>query len=65
MSIRSSNGEVFGSAVLYGAIVVMSLILPLASVSSLPPVTAAPAWHAADYTAVETVVVTGKAGKVS
>lgn len=64
MSIDSSSGEVFGANVFYGAMIVMSLVLLLASVSGPPAATAVPVVHAPAY-AVETVVVTAKPGKVS
>lgn len=64
MSLNSSNGEVFGGAVLYGAMVVMSLVLLLGSVSVLPPVAAGATLQTPGYTG-ETVVVVARPGKVS
>lgn len=64
MSFNSSNGEAFGSAVLYGAMVVMSLILLLCSISPLPPVPAGTALQAPGR-GTETVVVVARPGKVS
>lgn len=64
MSLMSSNGEVFGTGLLYAAMIAISLILLLSSVSTLSPPVAAPGVEAPAY-AVETVVVTARLGNVS
>lgn len=64
MSFVSSNGEVFGTGLLYAVMIAISLILLLSSVSNLSPPMTAPGAQAPAH-AVETVVVTAKAGNVS
>ena len=61
----SSSGEVFGSKVLYGAMVAMSVVLLLASVSRLAPAAPDSQTRTSVGQVAETVVVTAKSGKAS
>jgi hypothetical protein len=65
MSIFSSDGEVFGARVLYGAMVALSVFTLLAAVASTTPRAPVAKSAAAAPQTVETIVVSAPAGNLS
>lgn len=64
MSTFSSNGEVFGAKVLYGAVIALSAALLYASLTPVVPKTALHSAAATSVPQIETVVVAAKSGEL-